>query len=378
MSLRRLAFVLWNGNLGGAERLTMELCLAIQRLGLAEASVVFVEQGHWLATQLDCVGIDHSQLGLPRGRSALRCCRRLVRELSLRGPDGSVLVHGGYLAAAARLGGYREALLNVEHGSILLWNERRPAKRFVDRVSLTVGARALDGTIAVSDFVLEEVRRHPHPRVVERVHNGVDLKRFKPDPRGDELSDRFVIGMAGRLIPGKGTVEMVRALRPTIEGVRAHLLIAGDGPLHAHLEQLVVERGLSASVSFAGVVADMESFWSQCDIAVHVTNGLRESFGLVVAEAMACGLPAIVSSEGALGEVVENGVTGTLVPAGDIEALWSALSDYARDPSLRQRHGVAARARCEAMFDVAHTARRYVSLLDTAQSRRRGRVRDAR
>ena len=150
------------------------------------------------------------------------------------------------------------------------------------------------------------------------------------------------------------------------------LRVAGDGPMRSELEDLARSRGVLAGVEFMGMVSDMPAFWRGCDIAVHAANGWQESFCLAVAEAQACGLPAVVSRAGALPSVVADGQTGIVVEPGDIDGLRRAIALYAGDEQLRVAVGAAARSRACRMFSLDRAARDYVGvacdLLDHRQT----------
>jgi glycosyltransferase involved in cell wall biosynthesis len=195
------------------------------------------------------------------------------------------------------------------------------------------------------------------------IPNGVDLKLYRPSARTVSASDPVVVACAARLIVGKGLDDAIRVVaRPELHDVR--LRIAGEGPWRRHLEHLADSLGTSARVEFVGAVHDMPTFWQNCDIALAPTNTLVESFGMTAIEAMASGRPVIVSTSGALPEVVADGQTGTVYPAGDLSSLATAIGAYARDPELRRLHGIAGRRRCEERFSVADVARRYLDVVD--------------
>jgi glycosyltransferase involved in cell wall biosynthesis len=113
----------------------------------------------------------------------------------------------------------------------------------------------------------------------------------------------------------------------------------------------------------------MAAFWRACDVAVVPSNEWTESFGMVAVEAMAMGLPVVATNAGGLTEVVEAGETGALFDAGDAEQLGYALRAYLAEPSLRARHGAAARARCEALFDIDRCAAEFEALIRARRNR---------
>ena len=362
---RRIALVLWNGAAGGAEVFTLQLSVALRKTG-NDARIVFVGDSAPLADRVAEARVPFETLGLRRGAAVLLKPRRLARVVGAAGADGAVLVSGGYLASMLRIGGFRAPIISVEHGVLLLQDElplHRRIIRFVDRQS---GVWANDAQVAVSEYMLRHVRAHRHPARLVRIYNGVDVGVFRPKGGdGERRTDGgMIVGCAARLIDGKGVDVLVRALR-RMRCSRTVLHVAGDGPARRQLRRLAVDLGLENRVEFLGYVSDMPTFWNACDIAAVPSSGCREAFGMVAAEAMACGRPVVAVNVGGLPEIVTPGRTGALVPPGDAEALAAALDEYARDPTLRSRHGAEARDACVAAFSIDRCARQYVDLLQS-------------
>ncbi len=316
-----------------------------------------------LADRLASAGIRSRTLGFERGSHVLRHPRRFAEQVAARGARSVVLPECGFFAAALRLGGYRGRIVAVEHGS-LLEPSRSTANRAWRRVSRTVGARAENVDVAVSDFMLGELLRAPHAREVVRIYNGIDPSRFAPHVSAPVADRETVLGFAGRLIPGKGTEDAIRAVVMASKRALVRLRIAGDGPQRASLQALVQSLDAQVVVEFTGMVADIATFWAGCDVAVFPSRELAESFGMSALEAMACGKPVIATRRGALPELVLDGETGALVPPGAPDMLCAAMLAYAAQPALRAQHGAAARARAEDEFHIDRCARAYLACLD--------------
>jgi glycosyltransferase involved in cell wall biosynthesis len=212
--------------------------------------------------------------------------------------------------------------------------------------------------------------RASRARRVEVVENGIDLDRYTPaEPRE---GTGCVFALASRLVPGKGLPELIDAFaRVAAEGgpSSVRLRIAGDGPMRAQIVELVERHDVAAATELAGVVSDMPSFWREADVAV-MPSTAPESFGMVALEAMASSRPVIATRNGGADDLVEDGVSGQLVPCGDVDALAAAMLAYASDPDLRRLHGNAGRARCEADFTMSRCAQRYTDLLAALGGRR--------
>jgi glycosyltransferase involved in cell wall biosynthesis len=359
----RLAVVLWNGNLGGAETLSIALAEHMHRLG-ASVTVVFVQSPLPLAKRLANSGIKHTCIGFTHGRDVLRHPRRYATGVTSAGRDGALLLECGFMGAALRAGGYRGAIVAVEHGALLGRERFSSRKRPVWKADRIAGAWADDAEVAVSDFMLEQLSHQPHARLIRRIYNGIDPDTYLPGFSVDGNGESLAVGFAGRLIDGKGADNLIRAIAEANKQVPIKLLIAGAGPERARLASLTRSLGIDSRIDFLGRVNDMPAFWRQCDAAAIPSDTFIESFSMVTLEAMTCGRPIIASRNGAIPELVVDGVTGTLVTPGDVEGLARALVTYAKEPELRRQLGAAARVRAIERFHIDDCASSYLDLFD--------------
>lgn len=167
--------------------------------------------------------------------------------------------------------------------------------------------------------------------------------------------DRVAFLFSGKFIPKKHPLELLEAFRKARDaGCKGCLLMVGDGELRARCESLAAEHGLP--VRFAGFLNQTEipAAYAAADCLV-LPSDEGETWGLVVNEGMACGLPAIVSDRVGCGpDLVESGVTGGIFSVGDWDALARTLVDFAADPAALRRMGDAARERVSS-YSVAAT-----------------------
>ena len=212
-------------------------------------------------------------------------------------------------------------------------------------------------------------------RRVSQLYNGVDTKRFRPArPRemipGSPFTDpsSLIVGTVGRLQAVKDQVNLVRAFVHATQSMapiasRLRLVIAGDGPLRAAAEAVVRESGLTDRVWFAGERGDVESVMRGLDC--FALPSLAEGISNTILEAMASGLPVVATRVGGNVELIEDGVTGRLVPSADSTALGQALIDVLTDPESASRMGKAARAHVEARFSLDRMVSDYDRIYST-------------
>jgi glycosyltransferase involved in cell wall biosynthesis len=211
---------------------------------------------------------------------------------------------------------------------------------------------------------------------IHRVYNGIDLERF-PAPRScnDNRIPRIV--SVGRLVPFKGFDNLIDACtelaRRRIDFVCD---IIGDGLLRETLQEKIEQLDLSSRVNLLGSLsqgavleklqaADIFALASTTD-----TEGATDVFPTVILEAMASARPVVSTRLAGIPELVVDGQTGMLVPAGDSIALAHALEQLLRDPQLRLRYGRGGRARVEQHFRIEQTVAPLIEMLERSCSRR--------
>ncbi|HWI14153.1 MAG TPA: glycosyltransferase family 4 protein, partial [Burkholderiales bacterium] len=171
----------------------------------------------------------------------------------------------------------------------------------------------------------------------------------------------LVVGTVCLLEERKGLLALVEAMPRVIQTVGdVRFVIVGEGPLKGRMQQRIAELGIADRVDFLGWRFDVPDLMSQFD--VFALASLRESFGLVYLEAMACRCPVVAARVDGVPEVVSDGETGILVPPASPAELARALCRVLSDEATRKRMGAAGRRRVVDLFDVRRMAAAYEAL----------------
>ncbi len=218
----------------------------------------------------------------------------------------------------------------------------------------------------------------PAAKVV-RIMNGVDLDRFRPEARDGSFfagapfdpSGRVVIGSVTRMQEVKDPVTLARAFVRLVQrgyGSKACLVLVGDGPLLEDVRRVLSEADADRHAWLVGERDDVASVLHSVDL--FALSSRVEGISNTILEAMASGLPVVATGVGGNAELVENGVTGTLVPPRDPEMLAAVLARYVDDERLRREQGRAGRARAESEFGLDGMMARYSEVYDGLLARR--------
>lgn len=188
---------------------------------------------------------------------------------------------------------------------------------------------------------------------------GVDASRFVPN--GVAFHDRPRIGMVARFAPLKGQHLLVEAARKVADmHPDAEFLIAGTPlfgeELYAQEVQAYAHRVLPRRIRFLGFVDDVPALLRDVDILVNPST-VPEGFGQAIVEAMMAGKPVIASALGGPIDVIDDGVTGRLVPAGDTLALAEAIGDMLSNPTAATEMGRRGRQRAVERYDIRQTTK---------------------
>jgi glycosyltransferase involved in cell wall biosynthesis len=352
------------------------VCRALKERNIESVVVYSEELTNEVSDVMRANGVKTATLSLSKGLIGYyRGLARLVREHSIEMAQIEYFDYFAPVAWLARLAGMRQIVFMDRNSG-----EWRPTswKSHLVRLRARLACRPMTHLIAISDFIRNRlVMLGVAPQKITRVYLGVDLERYAPDPAargklGEALgfgSEDLIIAAVMQLLPWKHPAVVVESCGLLAKrGIPVRLLMAGDGPLRTRLEVLSRELGIGDRVHWLGHYARPERVMQASDVFVLPSVG--EAFGLVLAEAMACGLPVVGSRSGAIGEVVEDGTTGLLVTPQSPEAFADAMEKLADDVSLRRRMGAAGRERAQRLFSVETHVRNMLKVYEAVWRQR--------
>lgn len=219
--------------------------------------------------------------------------------------------------------------------------------------------------------ISEDCREHAvscgaDPGRIRLVFNGADLARFSPGDTKSPDIEKYgphMIFACRQLFPRKGIAILLKAAAIARKSVPdLQVVIAGDGFQRRELEQLSRDLSIADITSFLGWIVNRDLPRYYRAAAVSVVPSLEEGFGIPAAEAMGCELPVIASDAGGLPEVVDDGVTGFVVPKGDVEAFADKILLLLKDPELRVRMGKAGREKALRSFSWINSVKQFTEL----------------
>jgi glycosyltransferase involved in cell wall biosynthesis len=347
-----------NGVIHGASRYYLQVLPRIDRARF-NVTLCILRDRHPFADELERAGIYPLFLG--RGKWDARALGNILRLVRERHID---LLH--CLAMKGCLFGRIAGRLTGTPALVHLHDINDPG-RFVGTLQRRVApwtARALAVSDVVRRYATEELGIAPER--VETLHNGLDLSAFAAPTAADRTRVRADLGLApehvaillsGRIVESKGQRLTIGLLPRLIQRVpHLRLLVVGDGPDLPACRELADRLGLHDHIRFTGQRSDMPQVIAASDAAV-MPSLQEEGFGFTALEAAAAGKPVVAFSGGAIGEIIDHGRSGFIVPRGDSERLAEDLLRVASDPDRRREMGRVASSHAR-RFDIAHHIRR--------------------
>ena len=207
-----------------------------------------------------------------------------------------------------------------------------------------------------------------------QIYNGVDAQRFHAADGRQPITgcpfndpEHWIVGTVGRMQTVKNQTDLARAFIQVLRAnpvlrQRLRLVMIGEGDLRRQSQALLDEAGCAELAWLPGERGDVPDILRGMDC--FVLPSLAEGVSNTILEAMSCGLPVIATEVGGNGELIDNGVCGTLVPAADVPALAAAIADLADDRERAAAMGQAGRQRVEREFSLTAMVGQYRKVYD--------------
>jgi len=359
----RVGFVLHVMQVAGAEVLTREI---VRRLGSRIVPTIFcLDAVGRIGEEMQRHGIDlvcfHRKPGRDWGVS--RHMAAAIRERDLDIVHAHQYSPFFYAALAKALCWGRPKLILTEHGRHYP-DKVSPVRRAVNRLLLD---QLADAVTACCHFSAEGLSRTDGfaGKRIEVIENGIEVDRYGPAADQQKLKEslglephRVYIIHVARHHPVKDQPTLLRGFAACATDLpRVDLLMVGDGPLRGELEQLAVELRIPNRVKFLGIRTDIPDLMRAAD--VFALTSVSEAASLTLLEAMASGLPAVVTNVGGNPEIVRHEREGLLFPRGDFAACGVALHRLFHEPLLAAKLGTAGRERVRAHYRLDRTVEQY-------------------
>jgi len=356
------------------EDIHLRTCQRLREIGAKIVLVFAAEIKKELADRFRDAGAEIEVANYGHGRwQYLRRLRQIIRRYDVS------LVHicfFDYFSAViylARMAGAPHIIYEqLNSGELTATSWRRLLIRMRGATATEPAAKV----IAISNFVREQLISCgvSQEKIIVR-HLGVDTNRFHPDPATrqrlrTELGIRpeeMTISTVSVLRPFKNPQTIVRACALLAQrSLSFKLLVAGDGAMLEELRNLANDLGVADRIHWLGYCDDPSTLLQATDIFVLASTG--EAFGLVTAEAMACGVPVVGSRSGATPEIVADGVSGLLATPRDEVSFADAIEKIARDYTLRRAMSMRGLARVREKFNVERDAEETLQIYQAVVS----------
>jgi glycosyltransferase involved in cell wall biosynthesis len=361
--------VLSTFELGGMERVALDLAVGLRERGGRASVIAFAPEGpierEMRAANVPCFALSRQHRGYDV-RLMLRL-RQLLREQKINvvhTHNRLAMVYGAVAGRLAHCG-----VVHTKHGL-------NPAS-LRQRVLRRATGELVDHFVAVSTTTASDALsdKEVDARRLSVIPNGIDLRRFTLSPEArtavrKELAigeGALVIGTVGRLSPEKDQATLIRAAEPLL-GEQSRLLLVGDGPEAERLRALASALPHGRFVHFLGERSDVPRVLGAMDL--FVLSSITEGLPLAILEAMAAGLPILATPVGGIPEVVRTRVSGYMFPVGQAGALRTLLDAMRRDRAEIRRMGDEARRAAQTLYSRDTAVERYVATYESARRAR--------
>jgi len=345
----------------GAEVQAYTLLKALQEQNTFNLSAIILNEGK-LSEKLEELGITTTLIP-ESSNSFIKIYQTIKKQFSKNPP--SILHSHRYkeniLAGLLKKPCGIKALVQTIHGT---HENLKGLKKIKMNLNMSINRyftnRFFNAQIAVSSEIEQYLKRKFRYSNTVTIHNAIDVKscasQISQENMRQNLSvppDAFVIGGVGRLVPVKGfeiLIEAVALLKTKIENI--HLIIVGDGPLKNDLQECCKRTGLENEVTFTGFRDDVADVVKALDI--FVVSSHHEGIPMAVLEAMAQNKAVVSTKVGGMNEIIEDSVSGILIPPNDPRSISDAIIELHSSPQNLNKLEKEAAKRINQKFSLTH------------------------
>ena len=366
MTKKKIMFVIWSLELGGAERVVINLAKYINHERF-EVFVCCLDDAGEFSSELEDLGIKVIALHKKRGIDFLlpKKISSLVRdyEIDILAPH----LWGANLWTRIAILFNREVLVLVTEHNVDIW--KRWWHRLADRLLQFKADRIIVVSEKVKTFYQEEIGIKKEKLAV--IYNGVEINaRETSQQKNNALRSRLqlsegtrVIACIGRIVEAKRHDVFFDALRLLREKQKNFIaVVAGDGPLRNSLEKKYADLVRAGVLRFIGLEKDINKLLDVTDISVLTST--REGFSIVVLESMAKSIPFVATDVGGNSEQIINSETGFLVDVGDSQAIAEKINTLLADKEIYRSMSAASFSRVNNFFSVKIMASEFEKLIE--------------
>lgn len=291
---------------------------------------------------------------------AVKLIKQIIQECK---PD---ILHAHYASSYGLIGaltGFHPYIISVWGADVYNF----PNQSFIYKALLKYSLNRADKILSTSKVMSIETQKYIKTEIIVTPF-GIDVDRFSPK-QVDRIfkNNELIIGTVKSLKKKYGIEYLIKAfeiVKKKYSHIRMKLLIVGSGIEEIQLKNLVKKLKLENETLFTGYINqdEVQDYHNMLDISVSVSIDNSESFGVAVLEASSCGKPVIVSNVGGLPEVVEDGKTGIVIEAMDVNSLAKALSFLIENPKVRTEMGNNGRIRVLQKYDWKDSVEQMITI----------------
>lgn len=304
------------------------------------------------SVKIIAVGNKISRDGLKDKLQYLRALPKLKKTIEIEKPN---IVHAHYATSYGLLG----ALSRFHPFVLSVWGSDVfdfPQKSKIHRLLVKYNLKKADKILSTSQVMAKETRLYTN-KEIEVTPFGIDMEAFKPREVNKLFkAEDIVIGTIKTLEEKYGIRYLIDAFKVLVDKypeLPLKLLLVGGGSLENKIRDKIKNLGIENTVKLTGNVPfeEVVRYHNMIDIYVALSVLDSESFGVAIVEASACETPVVVSKVGGLPEVVEDGITGIVVPKENVEKAAEAIEKLLLNKTLREQMGKAGRERVKKFYN---------------------------